>query len=383
MRLLLDVTPALRQGAGIGRYARELTRALLELEDRPFDLVLWAAAGRLGPEGEGRRREMAARARAAGVPFRTVPLSEPWLTRLWQRLRLPLPAELLAGPVDLWVGLDFVLPPRLRARGAVLIYDTSYLDRPGDADPALVRYLSRAVPRTLRRADRLFTLSRFSARRLREAYGLDPARIVPLGGGVDLARFRPRPADDPRVRQALAALGLAPGYVLTVGTLEPRKNHALLIEAWGRLPPSRPPLVIAGRRGWRYGEVRRRAARLDPPPRFLEEVPDDLLPYLYNGAALFAFPSRYEGWGLPLLEGMASGLACLAADAASLPEILGEAGERLPAEDPAPWTEALARLLGDPERRRALGQAARARAQGFTWRRVAERFVAAVGPWLS
>ena len=162
----------------------------------------------------------------------------------------------------------------------------------------------------------------------------------------------------------------APGFVLAVGTLEPRKNLPRLVEAYLRLPESvqdEHPLVVAGALGWETGETLAALRSLGPRCLQLGHVSDAELAELYRRCALFCYPSLGEGFGLPVLEAMAAGAAVLTSDLSSLPEVGGDAVAYASPRDTASIAAGLERLLGDPEERVRLGEAARAHAASFSW----------------
>src|SRR5262245_6841659 len=371
MRIGIDYTTAIWQGAGIGRYTRELVRAILE-EGGDFRYTLFYAAG--GVERSNPYLADLAQLRAAHPNVRAapIPLSPRRLTQLWQRLRLPLPVELFTGPLDLLHAPDFVLPPT-RARTLLTIHDLSFLVHPECAVPSMVRYLSDAVPRSVRRADAVLADSQATRQDLARLLGYDPARVTVVYPGVS-PRFRPLPPE--ATAPVRARLGLPEHFVLFVSTLEPRKNLVRLIEAfsstgdggWGTgvsaspSPIPHPPspdlhLVLAGRRGWLYEEIFATIERLglSERVRLLGFVDDNDLPALYNLAWAFAYPSIYEGFGFPALEALACGIPVVTADNSSLPEVVGDlasgvgtpAAVLVPAEDVAALAVALGQVVFD------------------------------------
>ncbi len=269
---------------------------------------------------------------------------------------------------------------------ALSVYDLIGL-RQAQAVPVLRRVaLGAALRLALRAADHVLTLSRASQEDLLAATGRQPEDITVTPLGVD-ARFSP--ADETALSEVRARYGLPDRYALYVGTNKPHKNLGVLVEAWRHLAGRHAPvtsvpeehsvsLVLAGPWDRRYDEPRRLAGRLPPEARvrFLGPVPEGDLPALYGGAAVFAFPSHYEGFGLPPLEAMACGTPVVAADATSLPEVIGDAGMLVDPDDAAAWAKALARVLAEPElaadmRRRGLAQASR-----FSWDATARRTLA-------
>ena len=375
MRIGIDYTAAVRQQAGIGRYTRELVSALLNLErgeqsgQGPHRYTLFAAAGGL-PSGAWPS------VAEADARIRTIPLSDDWLARLWQRARLPIPVELFTGPLDLFYSPDFVLPPTLpRTRTLLTVHDLSFLHYPEHFLPKLVSYLSRAVPRAVARADHVLADSASTRADLIAHLGAAPERVEVLYSGVQ-PRFQPaaEPGERERLEQRYG-LDRRP-YILSVGTIQPRKNYARLIRACARIE-TEALLVIAGGLGWLYEEVLFEAERHPDRTRILGFVDDADLPALYRCATLLACPSFYEGFGLPVLEAMACGTPVVCADTASLPEVAGEAALLVSPHDDEPWRVALERALVDETLRRDMVRRGLQQAAQFTWERAARQLRAA------
>ena len=262
--------------------------------------------------------------------------------------------------------------PLLPARGnAVTIHDVLFEPFP-EFFGRLFVLRSRVMMRWSARAtDLLFTVSEYSRDEIALRYGADAGAISVLHNAVDRSVFFPGNAGEDLVR----ARGLTPGaYLLTVGRIEPRKNHAGLLRAYARLPGTPPPLVIVGQRDFGYGEFE--AAMADLPPgrevRVLDDVCDRTLPALYRHAQVFVYPSFAEGFGMPPLEAMASGVPVITTRSTAIPEVVGEAGILVPPCDVEALQIALERLLGNPALRAELATAGLARAECFTWRRSAE-----------
>jgi glycosyltransferase involved in cell wall biosynthesis len=307
--------------------------------------------------------------------MRVIPLSQRNLTRVWHRLRLPLPVEAFIGSLDLFYSPDFVLPPVLRARTLLTVHDLSFVRHPQTADPHLYRYLNVAVPRSVRRADHILADSQNTAHDLTELWDVPSGKISVLYPGVE-SRFRPvtDAAELDRVRNRY---DLPQHFIFTVGTLQPRKNYERLIRAFSQLRVATKDhshrLVVAGGKGWLYESIFDSVRELGLEERVLFPgfVDDEDLPALYTLADLFAFPSLYEGFGLPVLEAMACGTPVICSEASSLPEVAGDATLLVDPLDMEGWTQAMRQALNDEELRRSLVARGLAQARGFSWERAA------------
>jgi glycosyltransferase involved in cell wall biosynthesis len=358
MRVGIDYTSAVRQGAGIGRYTRGLIRALAEL-DRENRYVLFSA-------GRDPRRDDW----PANVAYRALPLTDRHLAILWQRLRLPLPVELVTGAVDVFHSPDFVLPPVWRARTALTVHDLSFMRYPECSSPPLLEYLMRSVPRSVARADLVLADSESTRRDVIELLGVPEDRVRTLYAGVE-ERFS-RPVAQEAVAAARARYGIARPYILGLGTLQPRKNFPTLIRAYHLLREAHGVdhcLVIGGGRGWLDDAIYATIAELHLEddvalPGFVDDAD---LPALYSGADVFAFPSLYEGFGIPILEAMACGTPVVSADASSLPEVAGDAALLVSPHDTEGLADALWRLLDDDDLRATLVARGRRQVEQFGW----------------
>lgn len=364
--IAIDYTAALEQGGGIGRYVRELVTALSRIDsETPYRLF-----------AAGRRDTVTPVTSGPNFTLHTSQISPEWFARLWHRARLPLPIENWVGPVRLLYAPDFTLPPTRRGTKTLLtVHDLSFVRAPETATPGLRAYLSRVVPRSVARADHILADSESTRRDLLDLYHVEAERTSVLYSGVE-GHFRPvrdeRTLADLRSRYALDG-----SFLLAVGTVQPRKNYIRLVEAFRQLDRANLTLVIAGGRGWLDDPLYERIAALglENRVRMLGFVPDKDLPALYSAARVFAFPSLYEGFGLPILEAMACGTPVVTSRASSMPEVAGDAALLVDPLDTDALAEALASALDDELLRSSLIEKGLERATVFTWEAAAHKLV--------
>ncbi len=306
-----------------------------------------------------------------GINFRAAGFdtTAPLRRILWEQMLQPFAIR----GFDVYHALAFVAPLFLTAPMVVTVYDLSFLRYPQRLNPARRLYLHTMTALTCRRARRILAISRSTADDLSALLGIHSSKIDVTPLGYDKARFQPRAAAVcQRFRQAQ---NLPARFWLTVGTLEPRKNLGMLLRAYASLPASdRLPLLLGGGLGWRGGETLAAIERLGlgESVRHIGFIPAADLPFWYNCAEAFVYPSLYEGFGLPVLEAMACGAPVLTSDASSLPEVAGGAGLCLPADETEAWAKALRDLKRNADWREKARINGLERARQFSWARTAE-----------
>jgi len=353
--LLLDATAIPADLGGVGRYLDSLVPALVAAGVTVSVLAQPAAAARFAEHG------------ADVLPDAAVPARRP--ARLaWEQYRLPGLARRIAP--DVLHSPHYTQPLRWRGPLVVTVHDATFFSNPEWHTRLKAPFFRTATRLAVRRADVCVVASQATADQLYDRLGTSPDRLQVAHLGVDTALFRP-PSPD-AVAEVRAAVGLRPGedYIAFLGTLEPRKNVPALIRGWQAASQQRsapPALVLAGGAGWDT-ELQAVAAAVPAGLRLLRPgyLPLAQLPALLGGATVVAYPSLGEGFGLPVLEGMACGAPVLTTRRLSLPEVGGNAVAYCEPDADSIAAE-LARLLDDPQRRAELGRAGLARAAQFSW----------------
>ena len=356
MRIALCVDALAPQPGGIGRYTWELAKGLAERDD--IDRLSFFGRGRLIDEPRylmenrefPRQRKLARRIDA------------------W-RMKRTLRSSLVHGP-------NYFLPAAVGS-GVITVHDLSVFKYPETHPAARVRAFEQLFKSSLDRSAHVITDTETIRQELVATFSLRPEFVTAIPLGVD-PRFRPAHASR---SGTLDSLGLSHGgYGLCVSTLEPRKKILELLMAWERLPAgirNRYPLVLAGGSGWENDDLHAEIDRgvSDGWLRHLGFVDDELLPDLYAGAALFIYPSIYEGFGLPPIEAMASGVPVIVADRSCLPEVCGDAARYVDPDDPDAFASAIDASLSDASWRAETVTRGLERARQFTWERCVERTI--------
>lgn len=342
------------RSAGINWYIYHLMRGLADQSE--FDYRFFVADRRATDHFDSRL-----------ICRSSWPTQNPLVRILWEQLVQP--AALKHERIDLLHALAFAGPVAMTIPWVVTIYDLTFLRFPQLFNWANRTYLDFSVRRSVRKADRIIAISENTKRDLVAQYGAEAGKITVVYCGTDPAFKTPTPeaVQDLRVRR-----GLPDRMVLFVGTIEPRKNVAGLIRAFGRARRSAKlphHLVLVGARGWKHADVDSavEAEGLAGVVQFAGYVPQDELPLWYRAAELFVYPTRYEGFGLPPLEAMASGTPVVTTAVASIPEVVADAAILVSPNDEPALAEAIVQGLSDRTRREEMMARGRAQAERFSW----------------
>ncbi len=297
---------------------------------------------------------------------------------VWEQFVLP--RRLSEDRIDVLHAPGYVMPLRTITPTVLTVHDVIALKFPHLASRANALHYRFVLPRSLRKAAVIIASSDTTKRDILDCVDVPEPKVRVVQPGIDPIYFR-QPTEEQMAR-VKAQYDLPERFVLFVGNLEPKKNLPLLFRAMARLKQAGGPhaaLVVVGGKTWRRRSALagRDALIAGRDVRFLGHVPREHMPALYALAAVFAFPSLYEGFGFPPLEAMACGAPVVASDAPALSETLAGAAVQVPAEDAAALAEAIAAVLSDSAQHRELAAAGRARAAQFTWQAAATGILAA------
>ncbi len=370
MRITIDLSPAVHHHAGIGRYTHELVTALAALDHANEYCAFYNA-----PHGDERPDAPLDR-----LPSHTVRQS----TKMW-RMNVLL-ASLGGVAMDRWLpscdvfhATDYVLPPLYHAGGVLTIYDLTFLLFKEYHLPLNRWYLSLMLPSFARRADAVIVISNNTRRDVEHMLQIPSEKITVIYLGV-APEFNPI-NDTNEMARVRGKYKLPPRFILYFGTIEPRKNLPILLEAYHALllrEHTLPHLVLAGRKGWLHHSVLRRVNELGLTKHvhFTEWIDEKDVPALMNAADVFVYPSLYEGFGLPPLEAMACGTPVICANASSLPEVVGDGAILFDPRDAAALVRALSDVLANEYLRAELRARGIAQASRFSWTRAARETLA-------
>jgi len=361
------------QKTGIAYYTQRLLQALTTIDQEDtYELVYLAFPGRKVPDFE---------VTAPNVSNRRIWWLPGKAYNLFLRLPIGLPIDVLGGvKPDLFFFPNFVRWPLLwTKKSVVVVHDLSFIESGDTMISRHRRYLARVVPQSIRQANHVVTISESSKKQIVKHYGTDPEKITVATPAIDHDFYRPAAVED--VAAAKKRHKIEGDYLLYLGTLEPRKNIAGILNSYRALPEAikqKYTLVLAGGKGWLDEEIN----------QLIEGAPDGQIirtgyvettdiPALYTGATIFLYPSHYEGWGMQVLEAMACGTPVITANNSSLPEVGGNAAKYVDSRKSGELTAAITELIKNPSKRSQMGKRGLAHAATFTWEQSAKRLLQA------
>ena len=370
MKVILSIDPVRFPLTGIGRYTYELAKHLKEITE--VEELKFLSGYRFAnlPEPE----QVTATNEVSSTKLRQTLLKNTLTRQLYSLVSPLLKQPAIRGYTDhVYHGPNVYLPP-FAGPSVCTFHDLSIFTWAHCHPPERVKYMRKEITKTLKTADMLITPTEYTRQEVAAYFGwpLDKIRATHEACSND---FRPR--NEAALSTVLTKHGLTmQGYSLYVGTIEPRKNLDVLLDAYALLPLAvrqQWPLILIGYRGWRSEDLHARieAAVSEGWARYLGFVEADELPLLYAGARVFVFPSLYEGFGLPVLEAMASGIPVICSNASTLPEVAGEAAAMCDPKDVDTLSELINRALQDDNWRERAVKKGLLQAAKFSWQRCA------------
>lgn len=361
-KLLVDISAAVNQGAGIGRYARELTRRLIPMLPSEAAELWYAEDDSPYDPGLVESRPW------AGLRIRKSPISRTNVDRLLVRQSIPIQRLLRLGdPSDVY-SPDFTAPTPKGSRTHITVHDLAWLHPEAETPEPLARFLLPVVERAVGSASTVFTVSDAVRQEIMQHYSVPPERVIVAPNAAAPHFHGALPMED----DALVTFGLRRPFLLSVGTIEPRKNLSTLFEAMTMLPPSYQ-LAVVGRSGWGAESIMNQIDELNLSGRVVRIgfVSDTKLPGLMASASAVIYPSRYEGFGLPVVEALATGTPVVASELPVFREVGGDSVVYFDPSNADDLVTAIERSVsssrGEMQRRSRM-----VRARMFDWNRSAE-----------
>jgi glycosyltransferase involved in cell wall biosynthesis len=378
LKVILDISTLINHGQdiGAGRYILNLVKGLLAIgKDIRYILFGTYASRQYLHLALDLKKEFA----NADVDLKLVKAGS-GMMKAYERLRFP-PLEFMGIKADVLHAMDYWIVPSFNRNVVLTVHDLAFMRFPDSNFKWFIDKYSRMVRKNAARAKRILASSRSTAGDIQEFFGTDPDKIeaVHLAADPVFKKLAPYKVD----RALPRSLGIKRPYILSVGTIEPRKDFVTLIKAYSlardRDPDLGHQLVMAGRTGWKSEasyEAREKSAYTDDII-FTGRLTDEELVQLYNQARLFVYTSVFEGFGLPPLEAMSCGVPVIASDSSSITEVVGDAGIMVQPGNAEGFADSIINTLGDKDLLNRLSERSLLRAKSFSWQETAEKTLAA------
>lgn len=372
MEIGIDISLAVGDRAGVGQYSFNLVRELAKFDKEnrytlfPFFTHIY--------NDEFKKFDFL---RGENFKMKYENLSKEWIDCLWRRSWIP-KYKFLNG-LDLFHSTTFCFPDGFKGKVVSTIYDVSFKTHPQFHTKENIDHCERGVKQAVEKADRIIVISKHTKKDLIEYYNCPEEKIVVTYLGCD-ERFKVI-EDSGQIEAVKKKYKIDKPFIFNVGSIEPRKNISGLIEAYSTIDEKYRKsfdLVIAGGKGWLNSDIYRRVGELKLKDRvkFIGYVDDEDLPYLYNAAEVFAYPSFYEGFGLPILEAMACGCPVIASNVSSMPEVSGDATILINPEKTDMLKIAIESVLKNDSKRKSMKKKGLKQAGKFSWEKCAKETLA-------
>jgi glycosyltransferase involved in cell wall biosynthesis len=364
LKICIDIQSAIAQGAGVGRYTKVLVENLIKSGHADKLKLFYFDFKKLGCS-------FASDENLELKPITYIPGR--FVQKAWKTINYP-PFDFFAGKADVYHFPNFIIPPIADKKGKkiVSIHDTSFIRFPEFTEEKNLKYITKKIKQTVEQADKIITISHFSASEIHTLLNVPEHKIGVTHLGISES-FKPEDKTEAfeKVKQKTV---ITEPYILTLGTVEPRKNLLLAIDMFEKMNHFEGNLVIAGMLGWKYETIMDRIKESPKSKKiiYLNYVPDGLLSSLYSAASLYIIPSHYEGFGFPPVEAMACGTPVLSSKGGSLPEILGNAAEYAEFDAPDQWADKAEQIINNQSIQNDLITKGIKQASKYRWNKTAD-----------
>lgn len=363
IKVNIDVQSVVGNITGVGKYTKHLVETMDQMSGETNDMDLsmfYFDFKRKGVKIQSEHLRRHAVQWAPGCLF----------SQSWKYLNFP-PYNWLAGSADLYHFPNFIVRPVQKGKCVATIHDLAFIRYPETLESGNLKFLNRSIYETIRRADGIIAVSDYIAGELQQLLNVDPRLIHVIHEGLPPLTQQETTWNTQELRKKF---DLPERFLLTVGTIEPRKNHPFLIDIMELLPDD-IHLVIVGGLGWKYEPFLKKlhqspAAKRIHMPGY---ITDEALQALYHTADLFVYPTIYEGFGFPPLEAMQRGLPVVSAQVGPLPEVLGDAAAWINGFDAREWKEHITHLLNDHAKRTLMQELGHEQVKQYTWEKTVQQ----------
>ena len=365
----IDISLTIGERAGVGNYCYNLVKHLAKIDKKNTYVLFPFYYYIFHPDFKKAERPPNRNFR---INLKKIPSNI--IKTLWKSGFIP--KKFFFPKVDILHSTTFCIPKKGYKKLVVTIYDLSFLTHPEFHLEDNVYHCHKGSLEAVQYADKIIAISENTKKDLVKYLHCDPRKIVVTYLGVD-KRFKPIKNQN-KIEEIKKKYDLSKRYIFTLSSIEPRKNISGLIESYARLPTGITDvydLVIAGGKGWRNLDIYKRVRKSDfeKKVRFIEYVHDNDLPYLYNGATVFVYPSFYEGFGLPVLEAMTCGCPVISSNISSIPEVVGKAGILINPNNTYELRDSIQKLLENPKVQKRMSKRGLKQAKKFTWEKCAKQ----------
>ncbi len=368
MKINLELQPCLKNKSGIGIYTYELAKLLQKKDDIELSGNIFNFLNRndISKDIEGLTMNINL---CTLFPYGVY-------RRIWNKIYINY-NKLFNSNDELYHFFNFIVPPNIIGKVIATIHDMTYILYPETMDKNNLKRITRDIDYSVKRADKIITVSENSKKDIIKYLNVPESKIEIVYNGVDYERFSKQYSQDEKEEVRNKYL-LPEKYILYMGTLEPRKNIESVIEGFSILKQkykNNIKLVIAGKKGWLFESIFNLVGKLNLTEDiiFTDYVDENDKPLIYNMAEMFVFPSLYEGFGIPVLEAMASGVPVITSNVSSLPEVAGDAALLVSPKDKNAIAEQMNRILSDEKLKKELIYKGKVQCKKFTWKDSAEK----------